>query len=155
MDIQVASNFERFLYYLFDEDPARVVDAFNRFAETGRMEFTNKELEGVRSEFSSRSVNRAETLATIAAFQKGTGYLLDPHTAVGVRAAQDSVARGETPVCLATAHPAKFGEAVEAATGIAPPFPAALAGIEKLSARCEILDADLDLIKSFIEKKAL
>ena len=65
------------------------------------------------------------------------------------------MARGETPVCLATAHPAKFGEAVEAATGIAPPFPAALAGIEKLPARCEILDADLDLIKSFIEKKAL
>jgi len=155
MDIQVASNFERYLYYLFDENPSRVVEAFNLFAQTGRMEFTNKELEIVRSEFSSRSVNRAETLAAIATFQGRTGYLLDPHTAVGVRAAQDSVTGDETPVCLATAHPAKFGEAVEAATGIAPPFPPALAGIEKLPARCEILDADLDLIKSFIEKKAL
>jgi threonine synthase len=155
MDIQVASNFERYLFYLFDENPTRVLDAFNLFARTGRMEFTAAELAKVREVFSSRSVNKAETLGTIASFHRETGYLLDPHTAVGVRAAQDSVTRGETPVCLATAHPAKFGDAVEAATGIAPPFPPSLAGIEKLPARCEILDADLDLIKSFIEKKAL
>lgn len=155
MDIQVASNFERYLYYLFAENPGRVVAAFNHFAQTGRMEFTDAELARVRAEFGSRSVDRERTIATIAAFRKETGYLLDPHTAVGVRAAQECTTPGETPVCLATAHPAKFGEAVEAATGIAPPFPPALAGIEKLPARCEILDADLDLIKSFIEKKAL
>ncbi|HLO25846.1 MAG TPA: threonine synthase [Geobacteraceae bacterium] len=155
MDIQVASNFERYLYYLFGENPVRVVAAFDHFAQTGRMEFTNAELARVRAEFCSRSIDRADTIATIAAFRKETGYLLDPHTAVGVRAAQVCTAPGETPVCLATAHPAKFGEAVEAATGIAPPFPPSLAGIEKLPARCEILDGNLDLIKSFIEKKAL
>jgi threonine synthase len=155
MDIQVASNFERYLFYLFDENPARVVESFHRFAETGRMDFTAAELEKVRTEFSSRSINKDETLATIAAFHRQTGYLLDPHTAVGVRAAQDCVERGETPVCLATAHPAKFGEAVETATGIAPPYPAALAGIEKLPTRCEVLEADIGLIQSLIESKAL
>jgi threonine synthase len=155
MDIQVASNFERYLFYLFDENPSRVVEAFRSFAENGRMDFTPLELEKVRTEFSSRSVNRDETLATIAAFHRQTGYLLDPHTAVGVRAAQDCVEQGETPVCLATAHPAKFGEAVEAATGIAPPYPTALAGIEKLPTRCEVLEADIDLIKSLIETKAV
>jgi threonine synthase len=155
MDIQVASNFERYLFYLFDENPSRVVEAFRSFAENGRMDFTPLELEKVRTEFSSRSVNRDETLATIAAFHRQTGYLLDPHTAVGIRAAQDCVEQGETPVCLATAHPAKFGEAVEAATGIAPPYPTALAGIEKLPTRCEVLEADIDLIKSLIETKAV
>ena len=155
MDIQVASNFERYLYYLFNENPSRVAEAFGRFAETGRMVFTAAELEQVRGEFSSRSVDRTETLDTITAFHRETGYLLDPHTAVGVRAAQDGIKQGETAVCLATAHPAKFGEAVKTATGIAPPFPPALAGIEKMPTRCTVLEADIDLIKSCIETNAL
>ena len=154
MDIQVASNFERYLFYLFDENPGRVLDAFNQFGTTGKMEFTAAELAKVREVFSSRSVDKAETLDTIAAFHRETGYLLDPHTAVGVWAARERTAPGETPVCLATAHPAKFGEAVETATGIAPPFPPALSGIEKLPTRCKILEADIGLIKSFIEAKA-
>ena len=154
MDIQVASNFERYLFYLFDEDSGRVRDTFDKFATTGRMDFTAAELARVRSDFSSRSVNRAETIETIAAFHRQTGYLLDPHTAVGVRAAQESLGTGETPVCLATAHPAKFGDAVESATGIAPPFPAALAGIEKLPTRCKVMDADIDQIRAFIEAGA-
>ncbi len=155
MDIQVASNFERYLFYLFGEEPGRVVEAFDHFARTGRMEFTEEEIGKVRQEFTSRSVNRTETLETIAAFCRETGYLLDPHTAVGVRAARDSVTKDETPVCLATAHPAKFGEAVETAAGVAPPFPPGLAGIERLPTRCEVLDADIDIIRAFIEAKAL
>ena len=100
-------------------------------------------------------MNQTETLETIAAFREKTGYLLDPHTAVGVRAAQELVPADATPICLATAHPAKFGEAVERATGIAPPFPASLAGIDRLPSRCEILEANLAVIKAFIEEKAL
>lgn len=155
MDIQVASNFERYLYYLFEENPARVRDAFSLFSETGRMEFTAAELAKVRSDFSSLSVNKKETLDTIAAFHRQTGYLLDPHTAVGVRAAEECSGTKETPICLATAHPAKFGDAVETATGIAPPFPPGLAGIEKLPTRCEVVEADISRIKSLIETKAL
>ena len=154
MDIQVASNFERYLYYLFDENPARVLWAFEEFAKTGRMEFTDAEMARVRDEFISRTVTEQETLATIADFREKTGYLLDPHTAVGVHAALECVGKGETPVCLATAHPAKFGEAVEKATGIAPPFPEALVGIEKLPTRCEVLDADEGAIRAFIEENA-
>ena len=154
MDIQVASNFERYLFYLFGEDPARVRDAFARFASTGRMEFTPAELKQVRDEFASRTVNSEETLATIASFREKSGYLLDPHTAVGVKAALACVAPDQTPVCLATAHPAKFGDAVQRATGIAPPFPPALAGIEQLPTRCEVLEADQAAIRKFIEAKA-
>lgn len=155
MDIQLASNFERYLFYLFDENPARVRDAFVELTQTGRIAFSSNELSRVREEFLSRSVNQAETLETIAAFHKATGYLLDPHTAVGVRAAQELVPADATPVCLATAHPAKFGEAVEQATGIAPPFPQALAGIDRLPSRCAVLEADRAAIKAFIEEKAL
>lgn len=154
MDIQVASNFERYLFYLFNEDPTRVRAAFARFAETGRMEFSPEELGRVTAEFSSRSVNTRETTETIASFHAETGYLLDPHTAVGVRAALECVTGKETPVCLATAHPAKFGDAVLMATGIAPPFPQVLAGIEKLPTRCALLEADQAAIRAFIEEKA-
>jgi len=155
MDIQVASNFERYLYYLFDEDPARVRRGFADFAKNGRMAFTEAEMARVREEFISCSVTEEETLATIADFREKTGYLLDPHTAVGVHAALQCIGKGETPVCLATAHPAKFGEAVEKATGFAPPYPEALVGIEKLPTRCAILDADEAAIRAFIEEKAL
>ncbi|HEX2767859.1 MAG TPA: threonine synthase [Geobacteraceae bacterium] len=155
MDIQVASNFERYLYYLFDEEPARVREAIAEFAKNGRMAFTDAEMARVRNEFISLSVTEQETLGTIGNFRRETGYLLDPHTAVGVHAALACIAKGETPVCLATAHPAKFGEAVQKATGIAPPYPEALVGIEKLPTRCALLDADEGAIRAFIEEKAL
>lgn len=154
MDIQVASNFERYLYYLFDEEPVRVREAIAEFAKNGRMAFTDAEMARVRDEFISRSVTEQETLGTIGNFRRETGYLLDPHTAVGVHAALVCTGKGETPVCLATAHPAKFGEAVEKATGIAPPYPEALVGIEKLPTRCALLDADEGAIRAFIEEKA-
>jgi threonine synthase len=155
MDIQVASNFERYLYYLYDENPARVRESFSFFAETGRMEFTAEERGRVKEDFSSQSVNQQETLSTISTFHEETGYLLDPHTAVGVKAALDTVCDGTPLVCLATAHPAKFGDAVTAATGLEPPRPAALAGIENLPSRCETKDADLDEIRAYIAENAL
>ena len=84
------------------------------------MAFTDAEMARVQDEFISLSVTEQETIGTIGDFRRETGYLLDPHTAVGVHAALACTAKGETPVCLATAHPAKFGEAVQKATGIAP-----------------------------------
>jgi threonine synthase len=154
MDIQLASNFERYLYYLYDENPARIRNAFKKLSETGRIPFTGEELRQVRDDFASRSVNQQETLETIAALHLETGYLLDPHTAVGVSAAMETIDDDTTVVCLATAHPAKFGDAVEKATGIAPPLPPPLTGIDRLPSRCAVLDADIELIRSFIVNNA-
>jgi threonine synthase len=154
MDIQLASNFERYLFYLYGENPARVRDAFTELASSGRITFSPAEMARVHEEFGSCSVNQDETLATIAAFRNETGYLLDPHTAVGVKAALDQGAKNAAIVCLATAHPAKFGDAVEKATAIAPPFPPALQGIDQLPSRCEVLPADLSAIRAFIEHNA-
>lgn len=155
MDIQVASNFERYLYYLFDENPDRVQDAFADFARSGRMEFSEDELTRVRSVFSSTSVNQQQTLSTIASFREETDYLLDPHTAVGVFAALKNDDKDVETVCLATAHPAKFGEAVKMATGVEPELPQPLQGLEKLPSRCVVMEADLGLIRDFVDKNAI
>lgn len=155
MDIQVASNFERYLYHLFNEDSARVNSALATFSKTGRMSFTNMELERVRQDFSSCSVNREQTLRTIAEFSGSFDYTLDPHTAVGVRAALDSGISGCEQVCLATAHPAKFGDAVKLATGMEPELPPGLQGLDALPSRCENMNAKLEEIRAFVEAKAI
>ena len=155
MDIQLASNFERYLFYLYDEQSGRVRDAMSELAATGRLAFTAAEREQVTRDFLAQAVSNAQTLETIRDFHGKTGYLLDPHTAVGVRAALD-LGDGQTPtVCLATAHPAKFGEAVQLAIGQEPPYPASLAGIERREKRCEIIDADTTAIKNYLADHAL
>lgn len=155
MDIQVASNFERYLFYLFDKNPARVNASLAAFAATGKMHFTTDELGRVSADFSSASVNREQTLRTITDFNSSCDYLLDPHTAVGVRAALDSNISGSEFICLATAHPAKFGDAVKLATGEEVELPAGLYGLDSLPSRCEIMAAELDEIRKFVEANAI
>lgn len=150
MDIQVASNFERYLYYLFNQDGARVAAAFTQLKTEGKISFSDAELQQVRQDFCSASIGREQTLETIGRFKQETGYLLDPHTAVGVRAAQELVADGTPVVCLATAHPAKFGEAVVEATGEPVPVPPAIAQLEGLPTRCVRMPADSELVRNFI-----
>jgi threonine synthase len=149
MDIQVASNFERYLYHLYNEDPQRVRAAFGELKETGRIVFSPADMERVRAEFCSASVDQDCTLETIGSFNSEAGYLLDPHTAVGVRAALDLLPADGARVCLATAHPAKFGEAVEKATGNPAPVPAAIAALEGMPTRCQVMDADMEQVKAF------
>jgi threonine synthase len=152
MDIQLASNFERYIYYLFKEDPTRVRDAFAHLAAQGSLEVTSGEMAQVRADFASASVDQFNTLSTIAEFHRSTGYLLDPHTAVGVAAAQELTDGTPPVIALATAHPAKFADAVVQATGLTPPTPPSLEGIENLPTRCELMDADLAAIRTFIEE---
>ncbi len=152
MDIQVASNFERYLFHLFGEDAARVRTAFAELKEQGRITFTDAQMEQVRTLFSSASINQQQTLDTIARFHQQTGYLLDPHTAVGVKAAQDVLPSDAVRICLATAHPAKFGEAAEQATGQPAPVPASIAGLENMPTRCQVMDADIDQVRAFFIK---
>jgi len=152
MDIQVASNFERYLFYLFGEDAARVRTAFAELKEQGRITFTDAQMEQVRTLFSSASINQQQTLDTIARFHQQTGYLLDPHTAVGVKAALDVLPSDAVRICLATAHPAKFGEAAEQATGQPAPVPASISGLENMPTRCQVMDADIDQVRAFFIK---
>jgi threonine synthase len=155
MDIQVASNFERYLYFLYDEDAERTSEAMASFARTGSLRFSEAEREKIRATFLAETVNREKTLTTIRDFFQRTGYVLDPHTAVGVGAALAHLDPSVPMVCLATAHPAKFGDAVQEAIGRPPDMPESLRGLEERESRCQVLDADGARIKAFIEKNAI
>jgi threonine synthase len=155
MDIQVASNFERYLYFLYDEDARRTREAMLHFAQTGSLHFSAAEKERIRTAFLSASVSQPQTLSTIRDFYEDSGYVLDPHTAVGVSAALDHLNSAVPMVCLATAHPAKFGAAVEEAIGRPPEMPESFRDLDKKESRCQVLDADVAQVKAFIEKNAI
>lgn len=155
MDIQVASNFERYLYYFYKEDAGRVRWAMKSFSKNGHLKFTEKEQSLVRKDFAGQSVDQPATLKTIRSFYEETGYILDPHTAIGVRAGLDLREPDVPMVCLATAHPAKFGEAVFQALGREPEPPPALRGLGERESRCEVLEADTDVIRDYLHKNAI
>ncbi|ORJ63426.1 threonine synthase [Geothermobacter hydrogeniphilus] len=155
MDIQKASNFERYLYYLLDGDSRALRKAMEDFNRDGKLEFSAEQLHSVQNEFAALTVDNEQTIATIGDFFRRTDYLLDPHTATGVHAA-GKLGSGRYPtVCLATAHPAKFDQAVREATGREPQRPAGLAGIEQREQRCEIVDADTAVIKAYLAERAI
>ncbi len=153
MDIQIASNFERYLYYLHQENGSKVKAEMEQFAATGRMDLSQFK-EQVRRDFASRSVSEQETIDTIRSIYEEHNYLLDPHTAIGVRAALD-VKQDRPVVCLATAHPAKFGAAVQKAIGKEVELPPTLAQLANMESRCEVMDADAALIREYLQTNAL
>jgi threonine synthase len=154
MDIQAASNFERYLYYLLDSDASRTKDLMEEFAKNGKIDLSGH-TDQIRRDFVAVAVTESEVTETIAAFYREHDYILDPHTAVGVKAAQKFKTVGVPMICLATAHPAKFGEVVERAIGKQPNIPEPLAGITIKPARCLLMDAEKNKIQEFIAVKAL
>ncbi len=149
MDIQIASNFERYLYYLYDEDTEKVKESMDRFRSEGRLRFPPDVLERVREDFNSYRVSEDETLNTIKTFYSETGYVIDPHTACGVFAAKSS--NYPDVICLATAHPAKFPEAIYKAIKRYPEVPRAIKELEGKKQRLKVLDNSVEQVKRFIE----
>ncbi len=154
MDIQAASNFERYLYYLMDNDAARTKELMEEFAETGKIDLSGSQ-DQIRRDFVAAAISEADVLETIRSFHEQYDYVLDPHTAVGVKAAQQCKTVGVPMVCLSTAHPAKFGTVVEEAIGNPPPVPDCLVGIKDKATRCELMEADMKMIQEFVSKNAL
>ncbi len=154
MDIQVASNFERYLYYLRGQDSSQVVEDMDNFSNTGVLDLSSLR-DKVAEDFCSRAVSEEETLATINHYHEQLDYLVDPHTAVGIKAGQEFMSRERPMICLATAHPAKFGDAVLKAIGTVPALPPALAGLSEEDNRCVLLDADTEQIKSYMQEHVL
>ena len=155
MDIQMASNFERYLYYLYNCDSDRTRRDLEQFSQSGKLSFDKELLHTIKADFASKSVSEEETISTIRQFYEEHNYLLDPHTAVGVNAAQECCSENIPVVCLATAHPAKFGDAVIKAIGKAPDLPPGLQGLEDKQSRCEVLNPDIKAVLDFIVKNAL
>jgi threonine synthase len=154
MDIQVASNFERLLYEATGRDAAAVSAFFRSFGESGGVDIPPHALEDMRRVFAGQAVDEAETSATIRQVLAETGELIDPHTAVAMRAALRLKSRGQpasTPlVVLSTAHPAKFPEAVLAAAGVEPRLPAAAVGLDRKAEVFDRLPNQPDAVKAYL-----
>jgi threonine synthase len=152
MDIQVSSNFERLLHALLGGDGARSASIMQGFRVTGRMDVPEGTWRDATRLFAGAALDDAGTLALIAAHHAATGALIDPHTAVGLHAARASAPSDPAipVVALATAHPAKFPDAVERATGIRPPLPPHLANLFDRPERCTTVPADPAAIASLV-----
>ncbi|MEM8823742.1 MAG: threonine synthase [Pseudomonadota bacterium] len=151
MDIQVSSNFERALHLAYGGDGAAIAQLMDEL-KAGGFTVSQGALEALRETYPSGSATEAETSQTIADYLKRTGELLCPHTAVGVQVAEQHL--GQTPmITLATAHPAKFPDAVEAAIGIRPPLPPRMADLFDRDERLTRVDNDLSAVETLIEEK--
>ena len=145
MDIQVSSNFERLLFDLLDRDPDALAAAMTAFDATGRLDLPATTLARAREMFASTAVDEAETAATMRATWQQHGLLVDPHTAVALAAARrlaPALPPATPIVTLATAHPAKFPDAVRAATGQTPALPKRLAHLLNGEERFTVMPAD-------------
>lgn len=153
MDIQISSNFERLLFDMLGRDGGRVESMLNSFRTDGSFRVDAKMLAAVREKFDSARFNDVETTETMRSLYGELGMLIDPHTAVGLAAAKATPERDGTPmVVLATAHPAKFPDAVEAATGIRPPLPSRMADLHQRPERATTIDNQLDAIEKHVEQ---
>ncbi len=152
MDIQVSSNLERLLFELYGRDGAAVAELMTRFRAEGTLALDDGRLDLLAEHWVGVRVDDERTAATIRDEYERTGMLLDPHTAVGLVAAREARGDPSVPmVVLATAHPAKFPDAVEAATGVHPALPAHLADLFERPERYEVVDRAYGVVKHAID----
>jgi threonine synthase len=156
MDIQVASNFERLLFELKGRNGAAVTADLRAFRDSGALPGDEQGWRRARQFFAAQRVDDTMTLETIGETYRRSGALIDPHTAVAVAAARAEMNEETTTpmIALATAHPAKFPEAVERATGIRPPVPPELADIMERRERVTALPNDVAAVRTFLRTHA-
>ena len=152
MDIQAASNFERLYFECVGRDPAETARAFEAFGAGGAFDIPAKAHDAMTALMAGRSVSEREVAETILATLNETGDLVDPHTAVALAMARRTGSPNPVSpmVTLATAHPAKFPEAVRAAAGVDPARPASLRRIADMPERAQSIGADVAAAKAAI-----
>jgi threonine synthase len=154
MDIQVSSNFERLLFDMSGRDGAALAAMMADFEATKAMSIPADMLSAARPLFSSARIDPDSMAMAMRWASERTGQVLDPHTAIGLAAARKA-ALGDTPiVTLATAHPAKFRDAVERATGIRPSLPSRIGTLFEREERFDTLPATADAIKAYVAERA-
>ena len=149
MDIQVSSNFERLVYLANNNDPAAVRSAMESLKQSGAFTLQSEAIKLIRAEFDSSATSDADADKTMAEVLRKTGELLDPHTAVGYAVAQKTNTSSPM-VTLATAHPGKFPDAVEAATKIRPNLPQRLSHLMNAKETFKVLPNSEAAVKALI-----
>jgi threonine synthase len=150
MDIQVSSNFERLLFEALGRDSGGVNKAMAQLGEKGSFKVAADALRRIRREFQAGRADEEQTRATIARLHAAAGYVADPHSAVGVAVAERFVDPATPMVTLATAHPAKFPDAVEQATGLRPALPDMLSDLMERKEHFHRLPNDAAAVKNFV-----
>ena len=149
MDIQVSSNFERLLFELLDRDPVATSRTMRDFRDTGHMSVPGATWHRVRGVFHAFRLDDPGTEAEIRRLHAASGYLADPHTAIGIAAARaNPCPHGVPTVAMATAHPAKFPDAIEAAVGIRPALPPRMADLFERPERFVVLPNNLAAVQA-------
>ncbi len=156
MDIQVSSNFERLLFEASHRDPEEVVARMSGLAKEGSFTIPASALARIRADFDAFRVDEAACAEEMGRVYRTSGMIIDPHSAVGVHAARRALAASPaTPViALATAHPAKFPDAVEAATGVRPPLPESLADLMERKEAIVVLPNDGGAVANYLRQTA-
>ena len=151
MDIQVSSNFERLLFDMNNRDGGATTEQLNRFRQTGKLSVEPDQFaKWIAPTFCAHRASNDETLAVMKRIYGESGMLVDPHTAVGIASAEACAEPGIPTITLATAHPAKFPDAVKKATGVHPALPDHVADLFDRQERIVNLPNDLQAIEAFV-----
>lgn len=150
MDIQISSNFERFLFDILGRDSAAVREKMSDLSAKKEFSLSEAQLKDAQSFFKAVRIDTKEMMSSITAYHK-KGYLLDPHSAVGVSAALK--AGFDNTVCLSTAHPIKFNEAVVKATGEQPALPSHIEDFSEKETKCLEVSATTEVVKALMVEK--
>ena len=155
MDIQVSSNFERLLFEFLGRDAEACAALMTGFRSTGKMDVPAKVWESIHTLFSGLALDDEETEAQIRSVHQNSQYLADPHTVIGITAGRKFREPGVPMVAMATAHPAKFPDAMRAATGITPALPPALADLFDREERFRVVDNELGNVEDAVRSAVL
>jgi len=154
MDIQVSSNFERLLFDAHKRDGAAVSRMMDSLKQSGSFSIGSTAFDKIQAEFAAGRCDEATTAQMIRTTLENSGYLLDPHTAVGYKVAKAHANSGTPMVTLATAHPAKFPDAVQAACDVYPQLPAWQQGLMERAEAFDVIDNDETALKALIRNIA-
>lgn len=150
MDIQVASNFERYLYYMYDEDPEKVVEAMDKLKFEKEIDIRGALLGRLQRDFIASEASDNNIKDTIRKVYANSDYIIDPHTACAIYAAQTMEIDNDNTICLSTAHPAKFPEAIYDVLGVWPEKPDGLLKINESNKRSHNISLDLEELKDIV-----
>ena len=152
MDIQISWNFERLLFEASERDASEIRRMMGSLKQSGAFSIAEKPLATIRGKFSAGRSSVQETALTIDTMLSANGYLIDPHTAVGVKVAREMPGSQTPMVVLSTAHPAKFPDAVRSASGVSPALPAHLADLMQRKESLTRLPSDIKQIQDYISR---
>lgn len=153
MDIQVSSNFERLLFDAHNRDGNTIKNLMERLKQSGAFDLADEPMQRIRADFQADRSSEADTRTEMKDCLQNSGYLLDPHTAVGRVVARKTCADAPVMVTLGTAHPAKFPDAVKAATGVHPALPAWTGDLMTLEERFTVLPNNQNAVETYINER--